>query len=65
VAGQVRLYNHTFGHPIGWVFSLGRVWQYLSVHWVGFYLSVNGTSISRRKKLGRIPFKRKLRSSCI
>ena len=25
--GQVRLYNHTFGHPIGWVFPLGRVWQ--------------------------------------
>ena len=28
VAGQIRLYNHTFGHPIGWVFPLGRVWQY-------------------------------------
>jgi hypothetical protein len=28
VAGQVRLYNYTFGHPIGWVFPLGRVWQY-------------------------------------
>jgi hypothetical protein len=31
VAGQVRLYNHTFGHPIGWVFPLGRVWQYINL----------------------------------
>ena len=27
MGGQVRLYNHTFGHPIGRVFPLGRVWQ--------------------------------------
>ena len=27
VAGQVRLYNHIFGHPIEWAFPLGRVWQ--------------------------------------
>jgi hypothetical protein len=27
VAGQVKLYKHTFGHPIGWVFPLGRVWH--------------------------------------
>ena len=26
--GQVRLYKHTFDHPIGWVFPLGQVWQY-------------------------------------
>ena len=24
----VRLYNHTFCHPIWWVFPLGRVWLY-------------------------------------
>ena len=28
-AGLVKECSHLFGHPIGWVFPLGRVWQYL------------------------------------
>ena len=29
-AGQVKEYSHLCGHPIGWVFPLGRVWQLLA-----------------------------------